>query len=356
MRKDLIKFSDERNRRNSIRTTILRDEKSGEKFVVKEAIYPEGRGHLNDMLQYKTALDEMFPSVRTCPVEEKNGALWFEFVKGESLEDRYRACVKEQDKVGFLQLLDYQAALIVGKEENNCIFHKTSEFEKIFGECSELEGSDGLKVANFDAIPGNIIFQNEEPCFIDYEWVFLFPMPKELVLFHCIRDLYFHLPSLESFYSLEETMKYLRISCPREILDEAYRKFHHHVICENDGASFAGAKAGALKERRDVQYYIDDAAYARREWEQCARNWQGAVRRNAEIETYWQQAAQANYQLNARLLKAEEALEKKEKEFTGELQRLTHEREVWKQAYETVVHSKTWRAAQKLKKTLGKKV
>lgn len=356
MKKDLIKFSDERNRRNSIRTTILRDEKSGVKYVVKEAIYPEGRGHLEDMLQYKAVLDEMFPFVTACPVEKKDGALWFEFVRGESLEDRYRSCVKEQDRVGFLQLLDYHASLVAGKEENSCTFCTTPEFERVFGECSELEGSEGLKISNFDAIPGNIIFREEGPCFIDYEWVFLFPMPKELVLFHCIRDLYFHLPSLEEFYSLEEAMKYLRICRPLEILEEAYRNFHHYVICENDGASFAGTKAGALKERRDVQYYINDAAYARREWEKCAKYWQGAVSRNAEIETYWQQAAQANYQLNARLLKAEELLAKKEKELSEEIQRLSHERDVWKQAYETVTHSKTWRAAQKLKKTLGKKV
>lgn len=356
MRKDLIKFSDERNRRNSIRTTILRDETTGEKFVVKEAIYPEGEGHLQDMIQYKKALDEMFPEVRTCPVEERDGALWFEFVKGESLEDRYRACVKEQDKVGFLQLLDYHTSLIAGKEENRCVFHSTPEFTEVFGECRELEGSEGLNVANFDAIAGNIIFQDEEPCFIDYEWVFLFPMPRELVLFHCIRDLYFHLPSLEKFYPLKEAMEYLRIRCPQEMLDEAYGKFHHYVICENDGASFAGAKAGALKERRDVQYYMNDAAYARREWEQCARNWQGAVQRNAEIEKYWQQASQANYQLNARLVKAEDALAGKEQKYSAEIRRLTEERDIWKQAYETVVNSKTWKAAQKLKRTLGKKV
>ncbi|MBS6705864.1 MAG: hypothetical protein KH281_05445 [Lachnospiraceae bacterium] len=356
MRKDLIKFSDERNRRNSIRTIILRDETTGEKHVVKEAIYPEGKAHLMDMLEYKKALDSMFPEIRTCPVEEKDGALWFEFIKGDSLEDRYRACAKEQDKVGFMRLLDYQASLIEGKEENRCTFHSTPEFEKIFGVCDEFEGSEGLKVSNFDAIPGNIIFQDEEPCFIDYEWVFLFPMPKELVLFHCIRDLYFHLPSLEKFYPLDEAMKYLRLHFPMERLDEAYGKFHHYVICENDGASFAGAKAGALKERRDVQYYMNDALYARKEWEKCAKNWQDAVRANEEMETYWQQASQANYQLNARLVKAEDTLKKKEQEFSTETRRLTEERDIWKQAYETVVNSKTWKAAQKLKRTLGKKV
>ena len=355
MRKDLIKFSDERNRRNSIRTTILRDEVSGERYVVKEAVYPEGYGHLSDILQYHTVLTSAFPKVRICPVEEKEGALWFEFVEGESLESRYRACVKEQDKTGFLRLLDEQVSLIEGKEENSCTFHSTPEFTEVFGECPELEGSEGLKIANFDAIPGNIIFQQETPCFIDYEWVFLFPMPKELVLFHCVRDLYFHLPSLESFYPLKDAVEYLHIQCAWEILEQAYRNFHHYVICENDGASFAGSKAAALKERRDVQYYIDDAAYARREWEQCAKNWQGAVQRNAETEAYWQQASQANFQLNARLLKTEELLAQKEKESAAEIQRLTEEREIWRQAYETVVNSRTWRTAQKLKKTLVKK-
>lgn len=356
MKKDLIKFSDERNRRNSIRTTILRDETSGERYVTKAAVYPEGTGHLKEMLAYKKALDEMFPEIRTCPVEEREGVLWFEYIKGESLEDRYRECIREQNRAGFLQLLDYHIALIEGKEDNRCTFQRTPEFEKIFGECRELEGCQGLRISNFDAIAGNVIFQKEGPCFIDYEWVFLFPMPKNLVVFHCIRDLYFHVAELEKFYPLKELMEYMKIDHQMDMLEEAYRRFHHYVICENDGASFAGAKAGALKEQRDVQYYIQDAAYARREWEQCAKNWQGAVQRNAEIETYWQQASQANFQLNARLVKAEDSLAIKEREFEAEKNRLIQEKEIWKQAYETVVHSKTWRAAQKLKKTLGKKV
>lgn len=356
MRKDLIKFSDERNRRNSIRTIILRDEADNRRYVVKEAVYPEGAGHLEDMLAYKEALNEMFPEIRVCPVEKKEGALWFEFIQGDSLEDRYRECVREQNKAGFLQLLDYHVSLILGKQENRCKFRSSSEFERIFGKCPEMEGSEGLKVSNFDAIAGNIIFQQDSPCFIDYEWVFLFSMPRELVVFHCIRDLYFHIPALENFYPLKEVLGYLKIEYSKEKLDDLYRNFHHYVICENDGASFAGAKAAALKEKRDVQYYIQDAAYARSEWEQCARNWQGAVQRNAEIESSWQQASQANFQLNTRLVKAEEALEAERKEFESEKNRLIQEREVWRQAYESVANSKTWKTAQKIKRTLGKKI
>ena len=106
MKKLMMKFSDERNRRFSIKTTIALDDESGEKFVLKEAAFPEGQGHLNSILYYRDLLTEYYPSVTVCPVEKRQDTLWFAFISGESLEEMYRRSAKEKDREKFLALAD----------------------------------------------------------------------------------------------------------------------------------------------------------------------------------------------------------------------------------------------------------
>ena len=357
MKKLWIKFSDERNKRCSIKTTILMDEKDGKRYVTKEAIFPEGRDHLQSILNYASVLGNVYTNIRMCPVILKDYALWFDYVVGESLEEQYRRCVREKDEEALEKLLTYHTSLICGPDENSCVFQKSSEFERIFGNGEIFDNTPGLKISNFDAIASNIIFDGDIPTFIDYEWVFLEPLPRDLVIFHCIHNLYLHILHLEEFYPLHRALEFLHITIGQEVLQQACSSFFHSVISEEDGKSFASAKQVCLKEERDVQYYIEESKNAHEQWEICANNWKSAVKSYDElqatcneIERYWKQSTQANAQLNAKLLAAEAALTQK----TQEEQIHQQEIQQWKTAYETVINSRTWRIAGKIKKIFGR--
>ncbi len=359
MRKLWIKFSDERNRKYSIKTTIYREETSGKKLVSKEAIFPEGIEHLHNILNYYSTCEKIFPNCKMCPAEYQNDILWFEYIEGESLEDKYRIAYKEKNESLFCDLLKLHVSLICGNEENSdCIFSNSPEFESIFGIGKQFEGEKGLKISNFDAIASNIIFTSDSiPTFIDYEWFFLMPLPKELIIFHCIKDLYIHIHGLEEFFPLQKAMDYLEISNTEETLDYACKHFFHNVVTEPDGKSFAGTKQVCLQGEQDVQYYIEDAKHAHEEWAICAKNWQDAVKAydelkksHKEIEDYWKQASQANAQLNNELLSIQKLLADKTYENQIYQQNIEH----WKQAYETVINSKTWRFANKVKRIFGR--
>lgn len=56
------KYSNERDRRFSIRTDIL--EEDGERWLEKTPLYPEGKGHIENMLQWNQKLDALYQAVR----------------------------------------------------------------------------------------------------------------------------------------------------------------------------------------------------------------------------------------------------------------------------------------------------
>lgn len=71
-------------------------------------------------------------------------------------------------------------------------------------------------------------------------------------------------------------------------------------------------------------------------------------------EKSWKDASQANFLMEKRLRESSEKYEKKIKQLTAENEQLRSNIEIWKTAYETVVNSKTWKMARKLKRIVGK--
>ncbi len=257
MRFNQIKFSDERNKKYSIRTSIY--EENGIKKVRKEAIWPEGTQHIRDMLRFHDLLNRYYPSMKACPIRPAGNAVEFDFISGTSLEDRYRDAVAKEDRKKFEELLKEHAKIACGGEENRCTFHVSKEFERDFGNAAPYEGQKGLVLSNYDAIAGNVIFTEDEGTFfIDYEWVLEYPMPAELVIFHCIRDLYYHIEGLEEFYPLADALKLLDIQTDETILQESYLKYWHSIIRDGESYGYADRKAVALKNVRSRKKVLDD--------------------------------------------------------------------------------------------------
>ena len=67
-------------------------------------------------------------------------------------------------------------------------------------------------------------------------------------------------------------------------------------------------------------------------------------------EKGWKEASQANFCYEVKLRKVSE----KYKQLSSENKRLKQDIETWRTAYDTVVNSKTWKMASKLKMIIGK--
>ncbi|MCI8507792.1 MAG: hypothetical protein HFJ06_04415 [Lachnospiraceae bacterium] len=251
MRKKYIKFSDERNRKYSIKTIIWDD--NGKSRVTKEAIFFEGKEHIKK-IHYNKELLQKYYDVDICDSWIQNEIIEFEFISGKSLESKYTNCWKRNDIDAFKELLISHKAYILGKTDNLTTFEDSEDFDKLFGKEELFTGVQALQCSNFDAIASNIIYRNNRPVFIDYEWVYEFPIPVDLLIYHCLFDLYSHNEELENFFPLRSALEVLEVKLDLEILEKAYETFHRHIITDDDN-SYALVKAICLKSHKTLEEF-----------------------------------------------------------------------------------------------------
>jgi hypothetical protein len=231
---------------------------------------------------------------------------------------------------------------MIGNESNACNFESSEMFEKWFGDGSVYEGKAGLKTANFDAIPSNIIMRDGRPVFIDYEWVIDFCMPRDLVVYNCVNVLYLDNPAFEKFYPLENALKYLGVETSMDSLKNSYVNFFEHVISDEEGKSYAKDKITCLKN-------LDTITGIREEWSKCADFWRQAVEANANLDSELAEARRTNADLDGELADSRKANANLDIEL--EVARKTiNDLSEYKKRYEEIVNSKGWRIASKLVK------
>jgi GT2 family glycosyltransferase len=177
-------------------------------------VYPEGLAHIENICANGTLLEKTYTSIKTAKTWMKDGKLYGEFIDGRLLSDYYIDLLKNDDKEGFLKLLDtHLGHLITG--DNSCPFEPSGGFAEWFGSGgAEFSGQPALKFVNLDATDGNIIFENNDfnkPYFIDYEWCFDFPVPVALLKFHII-DLLFNLTLTHKLFGERESVWSLYLS------------------------------------------------------------------------------------------------------------------------------------------------
>ena len=184
--KELIysKFSNERDRKFSIRTDIYEEE--GKRFVKKAAVYPEGQAHVKNLLRWYQELDKLYENMTfSCNVctEEADG-MWFEYVEGGTLEEYLDALIAE-DKISETKQHLASYLKCVKKAFSIQKFEMTEVFQQVFGEQSLPEGFFSAAVTNIDMVCSNLVL-GDSRVVLDYEWTFDFPIPVEFVLYRII--------------------------------------------------------------------------------------------------------------------------------------------------------------------------
>ena len=249
----MIKCNSDRQAAYQIKTTVFQAQEK--RIVRKEAMTDAAEPHLKEIYDNYTKMCSLYPEESVCPVRRDNNSLEFQYIDGTSLSELYSRAINNNDKKQFFSLLDQHVELIIGNVTNEISFHSTPEFERYFGSGELYENRKGLKCVNYEATAQNVIFEKKTkiPVFIDYEWFFSFPMPLELVLYHCvIKVSSFYVEGMHSFISETELFQHLKISISKDILEKSWLSFFRKLD-EDDSGSIAKVKReNYLKPTLDI--------------------------------------------------------------------------------------------------------
>jgi hypothetical protein len=183
--KQPVFFVSKTSRRDIFRIETRIWENNGVLSVEKRTVTKEAEAHLNRMLAtYKSLsglknLSEELNLVK--PIKTSPGALKFEYLEGQSAERTLLESILAEDRAAAVAIIDRLMALIDALPALKINPTGNPEYKEVFGntfnrsaECTGL-GIIDLNLDNF------IVDKNGVWHLFDYEWMFDFPVPKELL-------------------------------------------------------------------------------------------------------------------------------------------------------------------------------
>jgi len=155
MKKIYSKFVKDRKKTFQIETALW--EENGVKYVSKKNLYEEGLAHINNIIEtYETYKETGL----LCPVKKVDDKVVFDYLSGNTLESLFIDALKRQD---------VDAVKSYAEKYNNIVSIVCNDSSSIFD-------------LTFD----NIIWVDNIPKVIDYEWRFLVPIEKEFIKFRAV--------------------------------------------------------------------------------------------------------------------------------------------------------------------------
>ena len=154
-------------------------------FVVKSPLTSEANEYISQIYNNYNILKEVYNKIDICHVSKCENDLIFDFVDNSiSYIKLFNDVIDKRD---FLNLFNKYLDIIF-KDSNELIdFYSTKEYTDLFGVISDKYSNlHSLKVTPFDMTVNNVLIREDKYIFIDYEWTFVFPVPKDLFVYHLI--------------------------------------------------------------------------------------------------------------------------------------------------------------------------
>lgn len=249
------KIAKERRRQFQISTKIL--DCGDKKKVIKEALYEEGKKHLEHMSQYANLFE--FDEVKPIECVMEKGRAIFPFINGKPLTDLLISMIESGDKTKVTQmLLDYKSIVYrLGCEEKH--FESCKEFEDVFGVVEGLDQKLSGKYVNIDNILENILYAEKKYVMIDYEWYFDFYIPFDFVLFRATLDLFTNYNDvMQEMFEFSEVLELFGIE--EELVSTYYHmneKFNDYVF--DDERGYNHNKSKYTKHSLSIEKYMQKA-------------------------------------------------------------------------------------------------
>ncbi len=228
-------------------TSII--EENSRKTVLKQGT----KQHLENMIWGYHEVSKYFPNVKFCDAKLRKDGIEFSYIQGKTLTELYYEAVERNDKIEFLKLIHKHLFFLETISENIDYFQPSQEFQKYFGVCEDYDWKKikALKQCAFDCTSNNLILNENQVYYVDYEYCFSFPVPVSLYKFHCIQSLYCNNPEIERFIPFSEVAKELELDIELSILE----KWKQYFISElEDSNSSEKLKWNYLKKTIDYQF------------------------------------------------------------------------------------------------------
>lgn len=217
------KYSNERSRKFQIRTDIIEDENK-RRQVCKSACTKEAQDHIDQIDVWRQKLNQAYAStmLEANKCTKKDGKLYFEFMEGQTFEERLDNLLKQED---YAALIDEIKNFFetVKKTLSLKLFQPTPQFRSVFGDIEFPESLQAGDLNNIDYIFGNVFLQENKWTIIDYEWTFDFPIPFLYIVYRAVH-----------YYTYDDARKklkdigMLRIMGIDEKLEQCFQLMENH--------------------------------------------------------------------------------------------------------------------------------
>lgn len=287
-----IKYNKTRKEQFQIMTAIGTHD--GERYVEKASLSLDGMAHIWSFKEKQEALMRQHQTLKVAEPQfcEGKNAVRFPYLVGETWAEK----LGEEIKQGAVPLDTIKQAMdqiFDLKPESVRSFEVSEEFLETFG--AELEEADLIllkndtssKVSNIDALFENMILTDDGIYCLDYEWVFLFPVPEHFVKYRILYYFYEQYSSIMKQISLEKLLAAFDIT-PE--MTAVYQKmelsFQDYVHGENQQL-YLGNYMVYSKGVKEIRQVESDLARARERIEQMkihAREKDVTIRKITEVQ------------------------------------------------------------------------
>ncbi|MFV0465946.1 MAG: hypothetical protein ACK5ML_07725 [Lachnospiraceae bacterium] len=210
---EFVKFSNDRGEKHNILTEIICDELE-ERRIVKIADNDQSRSQIANIMFSEKALSDIYKdsifSINRCSMTPLGMEL--EFINGSTVEEQLDLLLDH----GAYHEAENKIVEILGQIRRCPLspFHRSGEFDKVFGEIAMPEGLTAAAASDIDMIMSNILVEeNGKHTVIDYEWTFHFPIP---INFICYRALHYYVETTGKRRALLTPELFLRCGITEE--------------------------------------------------------------------------------------------------------------------------------------------
>lgn len=245
-----VKYNKTRQDCFQIKTEIF--ESAGIRYVEKTALQPAGRDHIVSFEEKYQALCGQQLKIKPVKpeVSEDGFRVRFPYLKGKTLAERLGEQISKAESEEEIYALTAEAMdlLYQSREEMIGAFEKTPEFEQVFlnpeifaeemldlKEAEVLLTGEAYRASNVDGLFENMLVTEDGIFAIDYEWVYLFPVPADFVRFRTLAYFYRRFKSLLPQQSEQEFLKHFPSFCRcedevlrfYEVMEKSFQRYVH---------------------------------------------------------------------------------------------------------------------------------
>lgn len=287
-----IKYNKTRKEQFQIMTAI--GDRDGKRYVEKAALSLDGMAHI---WSFKEKYEKLTSQHKTLKVAEPKvcegkNAVVFPYLEGETWAEK----LGEEIQGGAVPLDALQKAMAQIYDitsESRSPFVVSEEFAETFGnglneeELALLTQDTSCVVSNIDALFENMILTKDGIYCLDYEWVFLFPVPEHFVKYRILYYFYEQYSSIMKQVSLEKLLAEFDITPEMAAVYEKMElSFQNYVHGENQQL-YLGNYMVYSKGVKEIRQVESDLARARERIEQMkihAREKDVTIRKITEVQ------------------------------------------------------------------------